>query len=117
MAATNGGMFIVKATGLNIYGASETADVSQTMTIARNAEDVLIKSSGQPVINSLICNYGYMFQTQYQTQIDTDLFVPSVLYYLNKIYIGSGYRKRITAINYDLWNDVMRLTAQGSQTL
>ena len=98
-------------------GASETADVSQTMTIARNAEDVLIKNSGQPVINGLICDYGYMFQTQYQTQIDTELFVPSALYYLNKIYLGSGYRKRITAINYDLWNDVMRLTAQGSQTL
>lgn len=98
-------------------GAGDTADVAQTMTVARNAEDVLVKSSGQPVINGLICDYGYMFLTQYQIQIDVPLSVPPVTYYLNKIYLGSGYLKRLTAISYDLWNDTMRLTAQGSSTL
>lgn len=97
-------------------GSSEDASIGQTMTVMRSAEDVLIRSSGVPVAYGSVCNYAYMFRTQYQMQIDTDLFVPSALYYLQKLLIGRAY-SRLTAISYDLWNDVIRLTTQGSSIL
>lgn len=97
-------------------GSQEESSIDQTMTVMRKTEDVLIKSSGQPVLAGLVCTYDYMFKTQYQMQIDVALFVPSTLYYLQKLLTIRAY-SRLTAIRYDLWNDVIRLTTQGSSTL
>lgn len=99
-------------------GSINTADITQNITTARLSEGMIMPpSSTSPVgYGDIICDYAYMLLTQHRFTLDTYV-LPSVMHYLKKTTIGNSVTKRIVGIGFDLWNDIVTLTAQGSSTL
>ncbi len=100
----------------NANGSRDTANIGQTINVARPSEDALIPPDGGYFINNHVCTYPYIFHTQHRFTIDT-FIIPLNTHYLNTILIGNSVKKRIVCFGFDLWNDVVTITAQGSDTL
>jgi hypothetical protein len=97
-------------------GAKNETSVSQSINVKRRSEYALVNTSGG-FYEVLACSYTYMFLTQYRLDYDT-FIVPSDIYYLNKIKIGSNdIRRRVIGFKFDLWNEKVTIMAQGSSTL
>ena len=101
---------------INNNGSVKTTSLSQTFNVRRNSEKALVKSNGG-FYSTVASNYGYMFATQYLLTYDT-FTIPSVIYYLQKCIIGSGsVKRRILGFDFNLWDDIVTIKAQGSATL
>lgn len=100
----------------SVNGANNETSVSQSFNVKRKSEYALVKPSGG-FYEVLACSYGYMFLTQYRLNYDT-FIVPSSIYYLNKVKIGSNdIQRRVIGFKFDLWNEKVTIMAQGSSTL
>ena len=100
----------------NNNGSVKTTSLSQTFNVRRNSEKALVKSNGG-FYSNIASNYGYMFVTQYLLRYDT-FIIPTTIYYLQKCIIGaSSIKRRIVGFDFDLWDDIVTIKAQGSSTL
>ena len=99
-------------------GSPSIADIAQTITTARPSEDMVITPTQGTSVGSatIMCNYDYMMQIQHRIVLDTYI-MPHTLLYLQKILIGNSIKKRIVGFGFDLWNDIVTITAQGGSTL
>ena len=99
-------------------GCINTADIAQNITMARPSEGMIMSPSSATAVSygTITCNYAYMLLTQHRFTLDTYV-LPNVMHYLKKTTIGNSVTKRIVGIGFDLWNDIVTLTAQGSSTL
>ena len=97
-------------------GSVKTTSLSQTFNVRRNSEKALVKSNGG-FYSTIASNYGYMFATQYLLTYDT-FTMPSLIHYLQKYIIGSSsVKRRIVGFDFNLWDDIVTIKAQGSATL
>ena len=97
-------------------GSIKTISISQTFNVRRKSENALVKSNGS-FYDSLASNYAYMFVTQYLINYDT-FVIPAEIHYLQKFIIGSrNIKRRIVGFDFNLWNDVVTIHAQGGTSL
>jgi len=100
----------------NNNGSVKTTSLSQTFNVRRKSEKALVKSNGG-FYSTVASNYGYMFATQYLLSYDT-FIMPSIIHYLQKYIIGaSSVKRRIVGFDFNLWDDIVTIKAQGSATL